>query len=277
MSLELCILGSGSAGNSSAIRTSSGVMLIDAGLGPRTVAKRFCGTGIRVADIRAICLTHLDRDHFSPTWTRTIVENDIRVYCHARRAVDLLRLTDGALQGSIVPFDVDPFQPLPGVTFEAVALDHDHTGSHGFLIEASAARLGYATDLGRVPAHLIERFCELDMLAIEANYDPDMQLSSPRPSFLKHRIMGGCGHLSNHQALDAVQKILARCRSLPSHIVLLHRSRECNCPQLLRALFETDSRLRSRLTLAHQFERTEWLAPQPREPVAGEQLSLAYA
>jgi hypothetical protein len=103
-----------------------------------------------------------------------------------------------------------------------------------------------------------------------------MQLRSARPAFLKHRIMGGCGHLSNVEAFDAVRQILdASDRAhgrLPSHVVLLHRSRECNCPKLLRDLFYQDPRLTERLVLAEQFERTEWLSPRPR----GEQLSFGW-
>jgi hypothetical protein len=58
---------------------------------------------------------------------------------------------------------------------------------------------------------LIDRFCELDLLAIESNYDPKMQVESPRPWFLKQRIMGGRGHLSNEQAFAAVRAVLDAC------------------------------------------------------------------
>src|SRR3954465_4662416 len=85
MSLELCILGSGSSGNCSVLRTPNGVMLIDAGLGPRTVARRLDGTGVRVDDVRAICLTHLDSDHFTTNWCETILKRGIRLFVHSQR------------------------------------------------------------------------------------------------------------------------------------------------------------------------------------------------
>jgi phosphoribosyl 1,2-cyclic phosphodiesterase len=127
---------------------------------------------------------------------------------------------------------------------------------------------------------MLDAFVDLDILAIESNYDPAMQHASDRPYFLKRRIMGGAGHLSNQQALDAVKLILSRHESaatpLPSHIVLLHRSRQCNCPNLLRDFFSKDARIAPRLTLSHQAERTEWLLPKPRAPITNEQLSLAF-
>jgi len=72
MSLELCVLASGSSGNCSVVRAPGGVILIDAGIGPRTTAKRMNGTGVSLRDVRAICLTHLDSDHFNANWVGTI-------------------------------------------------------------------------------------------------------------------------------------------------------------------------------------------------------------
>ena len=284
MSLELCILASGSSGNASVLRTPAGVMLIDAGIGPRTTARRMQGTGVSVADVRAVCLTHLDRDHFSPTWIPTFVRQRVRVFCHADRADDVRRHVApehaDAFDALLRPFDASPFEPLDGVTFEPVALAHDREGSHGFVIEGFDRRLGYATDLGHVPPHLLERLHGLDLLAIESNYDPAMQEGSGRPYFLRRRITGGRGHLSNDQALSAVRLVLDRAQAtggrLPDHIVLLHRSRECNCPTLVRKLFSRDRRIASRLTLAEQYARSEWLRPRNVTPATGEQLMLAF-
>jgi hypothetical protein len=132
-----------------------------------------------------------------------------------------------------------------------------------------------------VPDQLIELFCGLDVLCIESNYDPQMQQDSPRPWFLKQRITGGRGHLSNEQAFEAVRQIFDRCETrglrLPDHVVLLHRSRQCNCPKLLRQLFMRDARLGRRLTLAEQFSPTGWIRTQNVMPLPGEQLRLAWA
>jgi phosphoribosyl 1,2-cyclic phosphodiesterase len=290
MSLELCVLGSGSAGNCAAVRAPVGTILIDAGLGPRTVARRMCGTGVAVADVGAICLTHLDRDHFSPAWARSIVQRGIRVHVAQHRVEDLLEtisrwagaeLDFAAFSALVAPFDDEGFSAIEGLIVRPIALAHDDAGSHGFFIEGFGSRLGYATDLGRVPAHLIEHFADVDVLALECNYDPKMQLDSARPWFLKNRIMGGRGHLSNQQAFEAIQRILDRCERrgsrMPGHIVLLHRSRECNCPQVVRKLFARDSRVASRLTLAEQYQRSEWLRAHPGNPRPGEQLVLAFA
>lgn len=305
MSIEMCILGSGSAGNATLVRATGdlrhkpgGAILIDAGFGPQTTAKKLAalggigGAGGPLAEIRALCLTHLDRDHINMNWLVTLVKYQIRVFCHEsvvealRRAmrdfaagrkamVPAADLVEGYQTGA-------EFRPIPegegGVRIQTLRFAHDEAGSHGFLIEATGGadggRIGYATDLGHVPAALPELFCGVDVLALESNYDPDMELASDRPWPLKQRVMGGSGHLSNQQAFEAVQAVLDvtaqrhGLERLPRHIVLLHRSRECNCPNLLRRLFEQDERIVPRLTLAEQHAPTGWLRVQ-REAAGG--------
>jgi phosphoribosyl 1,2-cyclic phosphodiesterase len=292
MSLELCVLGSGSSGNCSVLRTPGGAVLIDAGLGPRVTQTRLKGTGLKLADVRAICLTHLDHDHFNGNWIQTICERGIRVFVNSHRLNDLLRTTlaDDARRACAKVFKdlietfgtTKSFEPIDNVSVRAIKLAHDRDGSHGFCIEGFGVRIGYATDLGHVPDGLIECFHDVDLLALESNYDPDMQVNSARPWFLKQRIMGGAGHLSNEQAFDAVRAILDRAERvrgrgcLPSHIVLLHRSRQCNCPTVVRNLFHQDPRVAERLTLSDQYRRTDWLRPVSAKPRCGEQLMLSW-
>lgn len=279
MSLELCVLASGSAGNASLLRAPSGVMMIDCGIGPRVAGRRMNGTGVSAGDIRVICLTHLDSDHLSSNWTSTIVRYGIRVICHASRRAQVISIMGSEIAPLVEGFE-EAFEAIEGVVLHPVHLAHDQNGSHGFVIEGAGCRFGYATDLGRVPAALLEAFVDLDLIAIEANYDPVMQETSSRPWFLKRRITGGSGHLSNEQAIEALRLMLDRAqvngRRLPDHIVLLHRSRECNCPKRLRKLCEEDQRLAVRVTLAEQYARSEWLRKREVAPAFGEQLTLAF-
>jgi phosphoribosyl 1,2-cyclic phosphodiesterase len=275
MSIEVCVLASGSSGNCTVVRTPAGTLLFDAGLGPRNTARRLNGTGVRLSDIAGICPTHLDLDHFSPEW----VKRDIRIFCH-EGGVEKLSEMGGPDAMSRVTIFRDRFEPLPGVMIESIELAHDQKSCRAFVMEGFDCRIGYATDLGQVPASLINAFTRLDLLALESNYDPQMQMDSTRPWFLKQRIMGGRGHLSNEQAFEAVRNILNRHQSaghaLPAHVVLLHRSRQCNCPKVVRKLFETDARLRDRLTLAEQFQPTQWLRVRPSKPLVGEQMMLSW-
>lgn len=284
-SVQMCVLASGSGGNCSVLRTPGGVVLIDAGLGPRLVSQRLASSGgsIGAADVTAVCLTHLDRDHFNPNWLPTLARRGIRLFCHARQAADVRAVAaETGVSVDLAEFDVAAFEPVPGLLAEPIHFAHDQDGSHGFLFEGFDARVGYATDLGHVPNGLVDRLCTggLDVVAIESNYDRQMQLDSPRPHFLKRRIMGGRGHLSNDQAFDAVRRVFNRLEQcpgrLPLHVVLLHRSRQCNCPHVVRRLFSRDARIASRLVLSNQDAPTEWLRATREPPFVGKQLELAW-
>ena len=140
MSIEICILASGSGGNCTAVRTPSGILLIDAGLGPLSAARRMEGSGVHVRQISAICLTHLDHDHFSPSWVRTLLRLKIPVYCHESRVDELLEGVDHHPLAREFPrliqtFDGHPFEALPRVHLQPIQLAHDRAGSHGFVIE----------------------------------------------------------------------------------------------------------------------------------------------
>jgi phosphoribosyl 1,2-cyclic phosphodiesterase len=286
MSVQLCILASGSAGNATLVRTPEAVFLIDCGIPPRLAEVRMKRLGVALADIAAICVTHLDHDHFNPSWASAIIQHDIAIFCAAGEMMTLLSRTGEAdLSQQLRPFDDEPFEPVPGLAARAIPVAHDDAGSHAFHLDGHGARVGYATDLGHVPAALLDRFCGVDLLAIESNYDPELQRLSGRPMFLQRRITGGRGHLSNAQALAAVRTLLDRCQHrghrLPRHVVLLHRSRQCNCPDLVREMFAAEPRLRGRVVLAEQHWPSGWLDATPTSPppaplLCGQQLSWAW-
>jgi len=192
-----------------------------------------------------------------------MLQQRIRLLMHAWHADDLHRVPGGTrlLDADLVTvFNGESFSPIEGVTASALRLRHDHKGTTGYHLSCASGSIGYATDLGCVPGELIERFAGVDLLAIESNYDPHMQMRSSRPMMLKRRIMGGAGHLSNREAFDAVRAIVD-CSPPDSlrHIVLLHRSRQCNCPRLIQALFNEDPRIGPYVVQTDQRRRTPWL------------------
>ena len=152
-------------------------------------------------------------------------------------------------------------------------LAHDHLGTVGFLLEHEGMRLGFATDLGLVPPSLVAHFGALHALALESNYDRSMQVSSGRPKFLKRRIMGGMGHLSNEQALDAVVRI--DTRSPLSQVALLHMSRQCNRVELIRDLYRRRApQVLPRLTVTRHDRPTAMLEVKMDVRPAGRQMAL---
>lgn len=230
--VSLVVLSSSSSGNCSALIHGEGrlrrVTLIDAGLSPlrtRLLLSRF---GLALDHVDDVLITHLDCDHFHRGWARALPART-RLHLHAAHAPRAVR--EGWPLNRLHQFD-DMVRLRCGAIAVPMLLAHDEWGVVAFRIEFERAgrSLGYATDVGGVTPALTRGMSGVDVLAIESNYCPTMQVQSERPWFLKSRIMGGGGHLSNQECAVAVQAIRPR-----RHVVLLHLSRDCNTPELAGA------------------------------------------
>lgn len=226
------VLASSSGGNCSVIALGScaehGVLLIDCGVSPRRAREHLSACGLGAAPIRGVILTHLDRDHWRPEWTSAL---PARAPLYVHRAHRSRAEREGAAHHRTMVFDL-PFEPIRGLRVESHLADHDNQGVAvlRFTFLPTGRSLGYATDIGRPTPSLITHLERVDVLAIESNYCPLLQAASARPAFLKDRITGGFGHLSNEQSAHAVRRIAPR-----EHVVLLHLSRQCNTPHLALA------------------------------------------
>ncbi len=227
---SLTVLASSSSGNCSVLIHDAGstrrATLIDAGLSPRRTNKALAMFGLSLEQVDDVIVTHLDSDHFHTGWLKALPRH-ARLHMHARHTGRARR--HGIELDRITRFD-GPFLAARSVEVEPTLLAHDEWGVAAFRFTFAArggtTTLGYATDVGRVTGELIDHLKGVDVLAIESNYCPVMQAQSDRPEYLKARIMGGAGHLSNEQCRDAVNAI-----GPGSHVVLLHLSRQCNTPE----------------------------------------------
>jgi phosphoribosyl 1,2-cyclic phosphodiesterase len=277
--LRLCNLGSGSGGNATVVQLGDAALLVDAGFAPRTTAARLKQAGLTLADLRAVFVTHFDRDHFKPRWLGVMRDLGVALHCHRWHLPELRQMTGAAAleQAGLVRCfdDGEPFDALPGLHVSTTRCQHDRQGTIAYRFDAAAGAIGFATDLGHCPDALVHHFANVDLLCIEANYDARMTTQSSRPSFVNRRNLSDSGHLSNEQALAAVQAIAAASSAgPPARVVLLHRSSQCNHPTKVSRCFESDPLLRRRFTLTEQRRRTRWLQITPRRQMLRAQLPL---
>lgn len=249
-------LASGSAGNATLIEAGDGVgqrtrVLIDCGLGARQLEAALAGIDLAPGDLDAIFVTHEHGDHVGcaltvsarygvPLWasagTRRAVEKAGSGAAFAL-ARDGQALTIGALQ--IRPFTVphDAREPL-----QLTCTDGDRC-------------LGILTDLGHVTAHVLASMQGCHALMLESNHDPELLAQSAYPDFLKRRVAGAHGHLSNAQAAEALRVLN---HSALGTVVAAHLSERNNRPTLVRQLFaqtlgrsETEVHVSARAGLSH--------------------------
>ncbi len=255
-SISFAVLGSGSRGNASILCCGEYRLLIDAGLSVKQTQLRLQSLGLCITDLNGIILTHLDRDHFSTGWANRQKRIPLPLYI-APGHLDAAIAT-GTCRRSLRMLDMTDANSMGPISTDCITVAHDDSGCTAFIFEFEGCRLGWATDIGHVPVNLLERFVDLDAVAIESNYDRTMQLESDRPDFLKERIMGGKGHLSNCESLEAIRTIADGSRL--QKIVLLHLSRQCNHPDCVQRLWDDQAPDLSRhVVITNQHEPTTML------------------
>lgn len=247
----LCVLSSSSAGNCSLLRVHDGVrfrhILIDLGLSPRRTRELLSLFGLTLRDVDAALVTHLDLDHVHHGWYAApgkasplrdiapVFVHESHLYEARHRHLHRPKLLPISPDGESQLFAAERHDsPSERITVAATLSSHDEEGTASFRLRLpGGGTLGYVTDVGRFSDALCDLCREVSVLAIESNYCPDLQARSDRPDFLKRRITGGSGHLSNHEAMLAIQHAQPK-----SHVVLLHLSRQCNNHQLVAQMHE---------------------------------------
>ncbi len=230
MSLNIASLNSGSNGNCYYIGNDEHAVLVDAGLSCREFEKRMLRLGLDVGRIRAILISHEHTDHIFGLQTLS-KKYQLPVYITAPTCAG------GGLQiPSHLIREFSPYQEIQFGNISVLAFPkfHDACDPHSFLVRSASVTIGVFTDIGRVCQTLIDHFKLCNAAFLEANYDEAMLTNGRYPHYLKNRIRGGKGHLSNLQALDL---FLAHRPAFMSHLVLSHLSKENNHPELVQQLF----------------------------------------
>ncbi len=219
-------LQSGSNGNCIFIESGSTRLLFDAGISGVQAEKRLAGHDIDIRDVDALIISH---DHSDHSRCAGIFGRKYKIPLHITPKT--LEASDrrGALGRvcSQTPFVSGDRLKFGGVTVETFRTPHDAADGVAFVVDDGHARLGILTDLGHDFGSLRKIVQSLDAAFIESNYDPEMLQKGPYPWFLKKRIMGPAGHLSNPECADLIQSAGAQL----AWVCLSHLSEQNNTPE----------------------------------------------
>jgi phosphoribosyl 1,2-cyclic phosphodiesterase len=225
--VKISVLGSSSTGNCTFIASSQTKILLDAGFSPTQTLKRLHIIGESLDDIDALIISHEHTDHVNGI-TGLLSKRRIPVYIGER--------TFAALTPPI-PCDRletikagEPFF-LKDLTISPFSIPHDAIDPLGFTFEAAGIRIGHVTDLGFLTELVVQRLRGCDVLVLESNHDLEMLKVGPYPWFVKQRIMGREGHLSN----EVTARFLSdNFDGQARYIVLAHLSESNNHPAIAR-------------------------------------------
>ncbi|AUD05718.1 MBL fold metallo-hydrolase [Spirosoma pollinicola] len=248
MELFITSLNSGSNGNCYYVGNEQEAVLIDAGISCRETERRMARLGLSMHTVKAIFVSHEHGDHIRGI-PQLAKKYQLPVY-----------ITPGTLNNSGLPQLGFPLRPLRGyepvwvgeLCVTAFPKRHDAADPHSFIVAGRNTVVGVFTDIGAPCEHLIHHFKQCHAAFLEANYDEEMLEKGRYPYFLKNRIRGGNGHLSNQQALDLFK---THKPAFMSHILLSHLSKDNNCPDLTKELFSLH-RANTEVIVASRFEET---------------------
>jgi phosphoribosyl 1,2-cyclic phosphodiesterase len=234
MSVKLCVLASGSSGNSIFIGAGDTRILIDAGLSAKRTTERLVEIGEHPDRIDAICVTHEHGDHIAGIKVLQR-KHEIPVYANAG-TLDGIRRAHKGHEVICRQFTTGSAFEIGDITLEPFSVPHDAYEPVGFVARIEGLSIGVATDIGMVTGLLREKLRSCDVVVIEANHDEAMLHDAPRPWSLKQRILGNQGHLSNRAAAALIAEIAGEQLK---HLFLAHLSGDCNSPSHARHAFET--------------------------------------
>lgn len=221
MALKLCSIASGSKGNCIYVASSNTELVIDLGISC-TRANKAVGL-LSGNKVQNILLTHTHVDHYSGV--ETALKQGATLY-YNRICREHIPNRVGNMVETSGRFDVGDISVVP------FKVSHD-VPCVGYTLKNGNSKISVVTDLGYLPSECMDIIKGSGMVVLESNYDEQTLLSNTHyPAWLKNRIQGTHGHMSNRWAANAVTELV---RSNVTNIMLAHLSEHNNTPELALA------------------------------------------
>lgn len=224
---------SGSSGNCSVISDGKTTLISDCGLGIRRLEELLNSVGISPLSLTAILITHEHSDHIKGAG---VVSKKYGLPVFATEGTHLAMKNSGIPEKNIRCILPDTDFEIGSIGVRAFSIPHDAANPVGYSFFYGKNKLSVATDMGHMSDYILNNIKGSIAVILESNHDINMLKSGRYPEFLKRRILGDFGHLSNEAAAQMAVELL---KSGTRHIMLGHISADNNSPML--AITETAS------------------------------------
>ncbi|MGI6727077.1 MAG: MBL fold metallo-hydrolase [Anaerovoracaceae bacterium] len=228
MALSFCSFSSGSSGNCYMVKTKETALLIDAGISAKKIFAGLEQTDTNKEELTGLLVTHEHSDHVRSLGTVLKRQKDLSVYANEK--------TLYALEKTVEPIRSKPFKngkpfTIGDISVKAFQVSHDAADPVGYSFYADGKQISIVTDTGCIREEMIHEVVDADILVLEANHDVNMLKIGRYPWFLKQRILGEKGHLSNETAGKFLVKLLSK-QIKERRILLAHLSHQNNFPEM---------------------------------------------
>ena len=253
--LKFTTLASSSLGNAALVSCGDTHILLDAGISAKRIAAGLAQLGVKPFQLSAILLTHEHSDHVSGL---RVLSKKAGAPIYATRPTLwewYKRNRCDEVKALFQPLEAGSEVQLGSLRARSFPTPHDAAGSVGWSIAGEGCRMVLCTDLGHVTEPVRRAVAGCDLLVCETNHDVDWVRTGPYPYYLKQRILGDYGHLSNEAGAElAAFAVETGTRS----VILAHLSQTNNTP--VRAY---DTVVRRLLAMDCNPERdiSLWVAP----------------
>lgn len=228
--MRLCSIASGSSGNCIYVGSEATHLLVDVGISGKKTEAGLNGLELTGHDIDGILVTHEHSDHIAGLG---VLSRKYEIPIFATRGTIQAILKNGGKNAPEPPLfheiEADGRLVIKDLTVSPMRVSHDAAEPVAYRIGYGTKRVAVCTDLGVYNDYTVECLRGMDALLLEANHDVNMLQVGPYPYYLKQRILGDRGHLSNENSGRLLSRIL---HDNLKAVVLGHLSKENNIPEL---------------------------------------------
>ena len=229
--MRVVVFASGSDGNATYIETEQVKLIIDLGRNAKYIKEKLESINVDAKDIDYILISHTHKDHTSAL--KTFVNRyKTTVLLSQKMFYDLPDIKD---YENIIIYDDDIY--LKDIKITTIKSSHDAPDARNFIVENKGQSVVYVTDTGYVNRKYFEILKNREIYLFESNHDIELLLNGPYPKWLKTRVVGSYGHLSNKDSSFYLSKLIG---DKTKKIVLMHLSNVNNTEEkALEMIHET--------------------------------------
>lgn len=228
--MKLCSIASGSSGNCIYVGSDHTNILVDVGISAKRIENGLNEIDILPNTLQGILITHEHSDHISGLG---ILARKYHIPIYA--TYETVCALKGIASLGDIPEELyncvesNTKFMINDIMIEPFSTSHDACNPVCYTMQSQGQKIGFATDLGKYDDYIVSMLEESELLYIEANHDVNMLMVGKYPYYLKQRILGDRGHLSNESSADLISRLL---HPGLKHIMLAHLSKENNYEEL---------------------------------------------
>jgi phosphoribosyl 1,2-cyclic phosphodiesterase len=240
--MRTAAIASGSNGNCYFLESGGDSIIVDAGISYKELLNRFTRMKLKLNTLGGVFVTHEHSDHIRGLEVLA-KRHEIPIYM-TKGTFEAKKLK---LNDRLINFIDDGNKIGVGnIVVEAFSKSHDASEPCSYILNTDKVNVSIITDIGKICHNVINNIKKSDVTFIESNYDEDMLINGRYPYFLKNRILGDRGHISNYEAgLAITQHATKRLK----HVFLSHLSGNNNTPELAFNTFKSLIKERKDLNL----------------------------